>query len=361
MLEQMGKSFDKQAIKLDGAQKSLVDLLDKYSVQINKECKKSLIGRIKSFVSSNTKLQKGVYVYGEVGRGKTMLLQNFLDSINTNQKAFIHFHKFMDDFHTELNKLNNNSQGQSEEYIKSIAGDISKKYKVLILDELQINNISDAMIVGRLFKCLVDEGTYVFFSSNRPPDDLFKDGLQRERFLPFIEFIKNTLKIFELNNYKDYRMNSLENANDSYFAPINPSNEKKFNELVNSVIGGHPLEEREIRIGANRNLLALNTYGNVAIFTFKELCEIPLGARDYLALCHNFQTLVIKNIPRMSGENHNEALRFITLIDCMYNSKTCLICTAEDSPQNLYTSGKNSFEFQRTSSRLNDMSTDICQ
>lgn len=357
MLEQMGRKGNKNGIKLDKCQLKLKSLLSHFAAEIAKENKSGFLKKIKRLLPLNSNEHRGAYIYGAVGRGKSMLLKEFFDGLATKRKIFVHFHKFMSDFHSELNALNSNGGSSSDNHVKQIVTEISKKYSVIVLDELQINNISDAMIVGRLFKELIEKGTFVFFSSNRHPNELFKDGLQRERFLPFIRYIKKKLELFELNNFVDYRLEILDKASDLYFSPLNKDAQKKFWDLVNKVIGGHPLEEENVRVDSNRSIKVLNSYGNVAVFTFKELCEIPLGARDYMALCRHYNTIVVQDIPKMCGEKHNEALRFITLIDCMYNSGTTVICLAAAEPHKLYTTGKNSFEFNRTASRLSEMRT----
>jgi cell division protein ZapE len=302
--------------------------------------------------------RKGVYIWGDVGRGKSMILGLFYDNLEVNSKLNTHFHEFMLDFHKKLNGLRNEaSNADGDDFIVKLASQFGKKVLVLCLDELQINNIVDAMIVSRLFKGLLANGTYVFFTSNREPDDLFKDGLQRDRFIPFIDLIKSELEVYNLNNFCDYRLMKLYNLEQSYFYPLNEENNQNLAKVLYEITGRSNLESREVFVDSNHTLMVHKCYGNVAEFTFNELCEIPLGAIDYIALCKNFNTIVIKNIPILSADKHNEALRFITLIDCMYEHHTKLLCTAADKPEQLYKLGENQFEFRRTASRLIEMQT----
>lgn len=316
-----------------------------------------MLSRVISAFSKHPRHHRhGVYIWGDVGRGKSLILDLFFETIPYQNKLKIHFHKFMLDFHKQLNALRENTKGKSSDYIKQLTHDIASKYKVICLDELQINNIVDAMVVGRLFEGLIHSGCFIFFTSNRPPSDLFKDGLQRERFLPFIDLIEDKLEVFELNNFEDYRLRALSEMKDNYLLPINAKTNKELNQIITKLTGhADNLNEIEIFSDKKRPIKIHKSYGTLAVFSFKELCEVPLGAIDYLAICNNFNTVVIKDIPKMGKDNHNEALRFITLIDCLYETKTALICTAAAEPEKLYNNGKNSFEFKRTASRLNEM------
>jgi cell division protein ZapE len=233
------------------------------------------------------------------------------------------------------------------------AKNLYSKYDVFIFDELQINNIADAMIVGRLFEKLIKNGCYVFFSSNRVPSDLFLDGLQRERFLPFISLITEKLDVFQLDNFIDYRVADLNLHNNVYFHPL--SKKAEFYNLVTSICGEIKCSERLIVIDQNHNFKALKACGSLAIFSFNELCESPLGSIDYFAIGKEFNIIALENIPVLGPDKHNEALRFITLIDCLYENGNKIIFLAEDDAENLYQTGRNKFEFARTISRINEI------
>lgn len=347
----------KSGLDEDVSQLQLVRKLSKYINEFHRLGSANLLTKaIKIFYTNPRHHHHGIYIWGDVGRGKSMILDLFFDAVPFEQKLKIHFHKFMMDFHKDLNKLRDGQIGKSGDYIRELGKELSKKYKVICLDELQINNIVDAMVVGRLFEELITSGSYVFFTSNRPPQDLFIDGLQRERFLPFIDLIKEKLDIFELNNFEDYRLRALSEIKTNYLYPINKKNNAELNEMIDLLTGhAENLDEVQINSDNNRTIYVHKAYGKVAVFTFNELCEVSLGALDYLAICKRFNTLIIKNIPKMDKDNHNEALRFITLIDCLYENNIAIICTAETEPDKLYKDGKNSFEFKRTISRLNEM------
>ncbi len=361
-LEQLYSKFCKEnSFEPDISQQKLVSRLSSYQqiIEHNGDKKPKIFKKISVALNNqNNDLRKGIYIWGDVGRGKSMILDLFYNNLKVNSKLSVHFHEFMLDFHKKLDALRSDvSHEDKKDHVTQLAATIGKKVIVICLDELQINNIADAMIVSRLFRNLLKSGTYVFFTSNREPEELFKDGLQRERFLPFIDLIKSDLEVFNLNNYCDYRLMKLYNLERSYFCPLSEMNDQKLTDVVTEITGRSILESRDIFVDFNHSIKVHKCYGNVAEFTFNELCEVPLGAVDYIALCKNFNTIVIRNIPILNADKHNEALRFITLIDCMYEHHTKLLCTAADFPEKLYELGRNQFEFKRTASRLNEMQT----
>jgi cell division protein ZapE len=339
----------------DQSQIGLIEVLQNYQTLIDTQPKNPII---RWFSKPFKSKYKGMYIWGDVGRGKSLIINLFYDSLAIEKKTRVHFHEFMISVHKQLNQMRRlQDHRKKSDYIKALAKELASNYKVICLDELQINNVADAMIVGRLFKALSHNGTLVFFSSNFHPDDLFKDGLQRERFLPFISYIKQSFEIYNLNNHRDYRLDKLGKIESAYLTPLTAKNSHKLDEIIEDLTGHKHLSERNIHVDNQRQIRCLNTHGRTAVFTFKELCEIPLGAIDYLALCKHFSTIIIRNIPKLKEDDYNEALRFITLIDCLYDSKTRLICSAEVKAEKLYTSGKFAFEFKRTISRLNEMQT----
>ena len=336
----------------DSNQLSLAKALDK--IQLNTRSWGALKALSKLFsIHRNDSKKNGIYIWGEVGVGKTMVLNLFFDSLQTQYKLRKHFHAFMIETHETLHNLR---ELKKSDAIKSYASSIAKLYDIIILDELQINNIADAMIVGRLFSELAKRNVRIIFSSNRAPSALFKDGLQRERFLPFIHFVESTFDLVSLDSATDYRLRNF-TINDAYFYPLNADSSDKIDSIIKSLIEDHSLEERNLNIASNHDLLIHKAYGHLASFSFNELCATNLGALDYLALCNAFSIIIIKNIPKLDNEMHNEALRFITIIDCLYEHNVKVICSAECSIDDLYQEGKNSFEFKRTISRLKEMQT----
>ena len=360
MLEQKYYSrLAESSLERDDSQLALVHKLEKYRHKI--DAPQKIIAKILgSLQFKHHKHSRGIYIWGDVGRGKSMLMDLFYDSLETDKKLRVHFHEFVKDFHKSLDqwRKKHKENESAADPIPQLAKEISRKYRVICFDELQVTNIADAMILHRLFDSLIGFGTYLVITSNRRPSDLYKDGLQRERFLPFIHLVKAELEIFELNNFKDYRMDKLRSIKHSYITPLDSKNEAVLGKIIKDLTGHTELNEVDVYVDQSKVIKSVRAYGNLAVFTFRELCELPYGAIDYLALCNHFNTIIIKNIPQLNSDNHNEALRFITLIDCMYENRTKLICTAANKPELLYNNGKNAFEFQRTASRLNEMQSE---
>jgi cell division protein ZapE len=360
MLEKIYQGFiEGNGLEKDQNQIELIKLFDKFKVELEEHKNdKHFFQKIFQKISSRQPLEKcGIYICGDVGRGKSMLMEMFFNNLQVKNKKRTHFHQFMIDFHQSLHKYredNKDSINKSDPVVE-LASNIANEFDVLCLDELQINNIADAMIVGRLFKTLLESGTFIVVTSNRRPQELFKDGLQRERFLPFIELIDEKLMTFYLNSFKDYRLDKVLSMHKVYFYPINKETANLLNGVIDSLTGQNSLVSKEIFVDAGRHMLLHRTYGNIAVFTFNELCQVPLGAIDYIALANNFNTIIIENIPQLGPDNHNEALRFITLIDCLYENRTNLICSAGVQVEQLYIGNKNKFEFNRTISRLKEM------
>jgi cell division protein ZapE len=354
MLEKVYKQkLQELNLEFDESQLNLIKQLEKYLTHFHDVKSKNLLSKLSAFFTAkNSQPHLGVYIWGEVGRGKSMIMNLFFDSIEIAGKLKIHFHEFMLSFHKKVEALR---KKHVKDPILKVAQELADKYKVICLDELQINNIADAMVVGRLFEALFKHEVFVFITSNRYPDELFKDGLQRERFIPFIELIKKQLEVYNLNNFKDYRCEKIAHIKKTYLYPINKENKSTIENIILELTGHTRLLSKQVTVDENKMLTVNNSYGNLAMFTFSELCEIPLGAIDYLALTKSFTTIILINIPKFTPDHHNEALRFITLIDCLYENKVKLICLAEASIDNLYAKGKNHFEFARTISRLKEM------
>jgi cell division protein ZapE len=345
----------------DDSQLELINIMENYRYSLENN-EKSIFSFFKLKKESDASIQltkKGIYIWGEVGRGKTMLMDIFYNNLYNTPKIRLHFHQFMANFHQQLHLMRIGKKGKQDnrELLPKVMQQIASGLKVLCLDELQINNIADAMLVERIFSLLIKMGVFVIFTSNRPPADLFKDDLQYEKLLPFIKLVEQHLLIYNLNNYKDYRLEKITDLTKVYYHPLSQTAEIFIVDAKQLLSGHSQWHEKNIEISPNRYLRALDTYGHIAHFTFNELCNTPLGAADYMALCHNFNTIIISNIPQLGPEDHNQALRFITLIDCLYENKTRLICTAEVAPEDLYTGSRNKFEFARTISRLREMQT----
>lgn len=297
--------------------------------------------------------RQGLYIFGEVGRGKSMLMDMLVSTAPIAAKRRVHFHEFMRDLHKGVHAWRQSGQRGEADPIPRLARDISASASLLCLDELQILDIADAMIVGRLFQALFDNGTVVVITSNRAPDDLYKDGLQRERFLPFIALIKERLDILELDSERDYRLGRKKGMK-VWHAPINGSTAAALDDCFRRMTAGVPAKPGSILVHG-RTVAVPAAADGVARFTFAELCEQPLGASDYLALAVHYHTIVIAGIPRLGPDKRNEAKRFVTLIDALYEHGVTLVASAEAAPETLYPEGDGAFEFQRTVSRLMEM------
>ncbi len=294
---------------------------------------------------------RGLYLWGGVGRGKSMLMDLLVAEVGAPTERQ-HFHAFMQWVHGEMNRAR--ARGV-DDAIKPVAETLVADIRFLAFDEMQISDITDAMIVGRLFEQLFAAGVTVVTTSNRPPDDLYKDGLNRQLFLPFIDLLKDKLTVWELASETDYRQGKLAGTQ-TYFTPDDAAARKAIQGIWDRLTGGatDPLilhvKGREVEIPAFHN--------GHARARFYDLCGRPLGAADYLALAEAARVLVLEDIPQLSRRNFNEARRFVTLIDALYEGKVRLICSAAARPDMLYVEGEGSFEFERTASRLIEMQSE---
>ena len=334
----------KSNITLDKAQQAIAETLDALRLQLQK---KSMFTR---------KNAQGIYIYGDVGRGKSMLMDAFFDAVEIKNKRRVHFHSFMQEVHHRIHELREEYKKSKKEadFLPRVAKAIAKQAQLLCFDEFQVKDIADAMILSRFFELLFAEGVTVVATSNRPPEDLYKDGLKRENFLPFIDVLKSKLIILFLDGAEDYRRKKLGRLEKTYVTPLGKKADSFIQNLFTELANGHAPEPQVLEVNG-RELMLPRTYAHVVWCSFEELCTKPLAAADYLAIAQEFDTLLLENIPILSAAKRNEATRFITLIDVLYENKTQLICTADATPENLYKKGDSRFEFDRTISRLIEM------
>jgi cell division protein ZapE len=298
----------------------------------------------------------GVYLWGGVGRGKSMLMDLAFEHIDIRPKRRVHFHEFMLETHERLRVARERQEGNP---IEPVAEAIAAEARLLCFDEMQVTNPADAMIVSRLFGKLLDEGVKVVTTSNRPPRDLYKDGLNRELFLPFIELIEQRMLVVEVNGPTDYRLDRLSGV-EVWHIPNGPEATAALSRAFFQLTD-YPVEDRakvpseDIDVSGGRTLHVPKSLKGVAVFSFKRLCGEPRGAADYLAIARRYHTVIIVGIPMMGPDKRNEAARFVTLIDALYEHKVKLLAAADAEPEGLYPSGDGSFEFQRTASRLEEM------
>jgi cell division protein ZapE len=322
----------------------------------------------------------GLYVWGDVGRGKSMLMDLFVqvctsprlhdggslnkpkqtsrdpvmrrdDGITTRR---VHFHAFMRDVHKRLFAYR---QSHSGEVIEQVIAEIAAEINILCLDELQVTDVTDAMILSRLFEGLMDAGVTVLFTSNRQPNDLYQGGLQREQFLKFVDLLVARLPIIRIDSPEDYRLAQLRAMKQTYYYPRNEAADDFLLERWSSLTQNAASEP--LRIEIDGRILRVDKHANgVAWLTFAELCVRPLGASDYLELCSYCHTIILQGIPQLTREDRNEAKRFVTLIDALYDHRIKLIATAQTAPDGIYEAGDGTFEFGRTVSRLMEMQSE---
>lgn len=337
-------------LKPDAAQARAVGALDRLAESIKPQ---SLVAKL---FGSNPDGPAGVYLWGGVGRGKSMLMDLAFDHIEVTPKRRVHFHEFMIETHHRLRDARKSGEGDP---IEPVAEAIAAEARLLCFDEMQVTNPADAMILSRLFGKLLEDGVKVVTTSNRPPRDLYKDGLNRELFLPFIDLIERRMLVVEVNGPTDYRLDRLTGV-EVWHVPNGPQAtgdlSRAFFQLTD-----YPVEDRakvpaeDLDVGGGRTLHVPKSLKGVAVFSFKKLLGQPRGAADYLAIARRYHTVILVGIPVMGPEMRNEATRFVTLIDALYEHKVKLLAGADAEPSGLYPSGDGSFEFRRTASRLEEM------
>ena len=341
-------------LKPDPEQADAALRLDALRKQLECTEEPGLIGRL---LGKKRERPHGVYLWGGVGRGKSMLMDLFHESLGITEKRRVHFHAFMLEVHARLREERAKELGDP---IGPAAAALAKNVKCLAFDEMVVNNSADAQIMSRLFTALImDQGVTVVTTSNRAPSELYKDGLNREHFLPFIALIESELDVLPLNGPVDYRLQRLAGM-DSWHTPWGDDATSQVREAFFRLTDYSPddyehVPSAELDVGGGRMLHVPKALKGVAVFSFKKLCAEARGAADYLAIARTYHTVILVGIPLMGPENRNEAARFVTLIDALYEAKVKLFVTAAAEPEELYEQGDGRFEFERTISRLNEM------
>ncbi|WDI33006.1 cell division protein ZapE [Hyphococcus flavus] len=350
-----------RALESDPAQEEAAERLHALS-----EALQNYRGPKQSWFSKSQKTPQGIYLWGGVGRGKTLLMDIFYNNTCFEKKRRVHFHEFMAEIHERIAAWRASDMGEKKKHrafnrdspddpMPPVAHDIAQDALLLCFDEFHVTDIADAMILGRLFTALFENGVVAVATSNRHPDDLYKDGLNRQLFLPFIDLMKSRFDILELKAVHDYRLAKLKQA-PVYYQPLGADADNAMDASWKNMISGAHEHPETISV-KGRTLKAPRAARGAARFDFSALCEQPLGASDYLALIRRYHALYIDRIPTMGADKRNEAKRFSTLVDTIYDAKVKLVCSADGEPDQLYTEGHGAFEFERTASRLMEMRT----
>lgn len=345
------------AIERDPAQQHLVARLDALVATLAEALpppKPSTLGRLFGRRPEPAPGPRGLYVWGLVGRGKTMLMDLFFEAVPAARKRRVHFNEFMADVHARVHMFKQTGDGDP---IGPVARDLAADATLLCFDEFMVTNIADAMILGRLFAALFKDGVVVVATSNVEPDRLYAGGLNRELFLPFIDLFKERLEVVRLEARTDFRLEKLAGA-PVYLVPAGAASHAALDRLFTSLSGATR--------GASATLMVTGhpvhvpqAAGGVARFAFADLCSKPLGPSDYMAVARRYHTVIVEDIPVMDRERRDEALRFVALIDTLYDRRVKLIASAAAEPTELYRTrpdgGDVLFEFERTASRLIEM------
>ena len=335
-------------LRTDPAQRALLPALEDLRLWLEAQGERRAPGLLSIFRRAPD-TPPGIYIWGGVGRGKSMLMDLFVAATDTAAKRRVQFHAFMQEVHHGIHAARKTGV---EDPLTPVAEALVQDLRLLAFDEMQITDITDAMIVGRLFEKLFAGGVVVVTTSNRPPEDLYKDGLNRNLFLPFIDLMRTRCHVVALESPTDYRQHRLQGAQ-VYFHPAGIA-KGLIAGIWADLTGGAAGDA--LRLAVNGRAVELPRFANgIGRASFWDLCAKPLGPADYLAIAQAVRVLILEDIPQMSSANYNEAKRFVILIDALYEARVKLVASAADVPERLYLEGAGSFEFERTASRLREM------
>jgi cell division protein ZapE len=348
-------------VERDAAQAKVAKSLDRLIGELASSrlaAKSSALGWLFGSKRKTNEPPRGLYIHGAVGRGKTMLMDMFFELVPVRRKRRVHFNDFMADVQDRIQRHRQARKAgtvREDDPIPPVARDISERAWVLCFDEFSVTDIADAMILSRLFSALFAEGMVLVATSNALPEELYRDGLNRQLFLPFIDVLRRHTEVVTLDARKDYRQDRLDGM-PVYVTPDDAEAARAIGDVWKAMTRGAPGAPSELSV-KGRHVAIPCAAGTAARFTFADLCQKPLGARDYLAIAGRFDTLFVEHVPALDEAHRNEVKRFILLIDTLYDYKTRLVMSAAAEPDRLYTAtrGQEAFEFARTASRLNEM------
>jgi cell division protein ZapE len=342
----------------NASQREVASLLEALRQDIHKAQKNAGIGKLfKKQPPAHG--MRGIYLWGSVGRGKSMLMDMFFRNVDIQHKRRVHFHAFMQEVHARIHVLRNDRKASASgaDPVVTLAQQLARESQLLCFDELQAPDVTDATLLYRLFQGLLDAGIVIVSTSNRPPETLYTGGVQKERFDKFIALLQGHMQVVHLQSDTDYRMQQLKSLQKVYFYPLGNAADQFIHGILQRLCPGCPPQKDFLSVhGRQVEFIRYNHF--TGQFTFDELCAKPLGPADYLAIAHHLGTVILTGIPRLGPEKRNESKRFVTFIDTLYEQKVKLICTAEVAVDQLYTAGDGTFEFQRTISRLVEMQSE---
>ena len=353
MLQAYDRMVERGELRPDAAQRAVAVRLQQMSDELAalrppQPPPRGLFGLF-SRASEPQPVPRGLYVWGGVGRGKSMLMDLFFAEAPVQPKRRVHFHAFMIEVQQRLHGLRE-SGGDA---LPTLAKELAAESRLLCFDEFHVVNIADAMILSRLFTAMLDAGTVVVATSNWSPDRLYENGLNRDRFLPFVELLKARWDVMALEGPTDYRLERLRDLA-VYLHPLGRAATERAEAIFAALSDGESGAPAQLKVGT-RAVAVPRAAKGVAMIPFPDLCAQPLGAADYLALAERYATLILTGVPILTPDRRNEARRFMTLVDAVYERRIMLVITAEAPPERLYATGDGAFEFQRTVSRLLEM------
>ncbi len=341
----------------DEAQRLVLQQLQRVSDSLTDAAPEGAASLLRRLFGKPASVQpRSLYIWGNVGRGKSMLMNLFFDNVPINRKRRVHFHAFMQEAHRRLHELRSQTNYEGDP-VATFAREIAANTRLLCFDELQATDVVDASVIQRIFTGLFEQDVVIVSTSNHPPASLYTGGVQRERFAKLIALIDEKMDVMALSSSHDYRMTQIKSLQKRYVWPLGAEANAFLADVIDRLTQGIPPQQDMLAVQGRTTQFTLYNQ-SIGRFSFAELCHANMGPADYLAIAKRLDTVILTDIPALAAEQRNEAKRFITLIDALYEHRVKLICTAAVPPEAIYAQGDGSFEFQRTVSRLAEMQSD---